>query len=92
MEAENTKLTKLPERWYVEWNKEIGIFYDKILKSECYKTEFNYLSSHNDYDTCILEANSSSSRRFSGNRGIEISIEDFNKPSKINWLWKLKIN
>lgn len=97
METKNTKLTKLPERWYVEWNKEIGVFYDKILKSKCYKTKFDHLSSHNDYDIYILEANSNSGRCFSGKRGTEISIEDFerlvlNKPSKINWLWKLKIN
>ncbi len=74
--------------------RRLVFFYDKILKSKCYKTKFNYLSSHNDYDTYILEANSNSSKCFSGKRGTEISIEDFerfvlNKSSKINWLWKI---
>jgi|JI9StandDraft_2_1071091.scaffolds.fasta_scaffold619333_2 hypothetical protein len=97
METKNTKLTKLPERWYVKWNRKIGAFFDKMAKSDCYSTYWDYLSSHNDYDTYILEANSNSSKCFSGKRGTEISIEDFerlvlNKPSKINYLWKLKIN
>ena len=96
METKNTKLTKLPERWCVEWNKEIGAFFDKMVKSYCYITPWDYLSSHNANKQSILDSGDKD-HSFSGKRGTEISIEDFerlvlNKPSKINWLWKLKIN
>ena len=96
METKNTKLTKLPERWYVEWNRKIGAFFDKMFKSDCYSTYWDYLSSHNANKQSILD-NGDKDLSFSGKRGIEISIEDFkrlvlNKPSKINYLWKLKIN
>jgi hypothetical protein len=96
METKNTKLTKLPERWYVKWNRKIGAFFDKMAKSDCYSTYWDYLSSHNEDKQSILD-NGDKDHSFSGKRGIEISIEDFerlvlNKPSKINYLWKLKIN
>ena len=97
METKNTKLTKLPERWCVEWNQKIGNFFDKMVESSCYRTTWDYLSSHNASNQYILDNNSDKDHSFSGKRGTEISIEDFerlvlNKPSKINWLWKLKIN
>lgn len=97
METKNTKLTKLPERWYVKWNKEIGNFFDSKMSSRCYDTNCGHLSSHNVSNVYILDNNRTKGFSFSGKRGTEISIEDFerlvlNKPSKINWLWKLKIN
>lgn len=85
-------LTSLPERWCVKWNKEIGLFYDKMCNSSCYKDVWIYLSSHNDEDIYILDADINKGRSFSGSRGTLITFEQFerfvlNKQLNTQWLW-----
>jgi hypothetical protein len=75
---DNTEET-LPERWCVEWNEEIGKFYDSICKAYCYTEGWGHLSSHNSSDVYILDANSLTGRSFSGKRGKEITQEQFKR-------------
>jgi len=49
----------LPEKWKIKNNDIVGEWYNKQLSADCYTIGSGYghqwLSSHNDYDGCIID-------------------------------------
>ncbi len=83
---------KLPEKWYIKLTEEnqeiVGNFYAKYT-SDCYKDSgWNSISSHNSADKSILSGEKGLGASFSGNRGTEITFDQFKqyvlKESPIN--------
>lgn len=88
METKNTKLTKLPEKWSVNVTDSNLQIINKWLGEHRFNLGRWSCVNYNKSATDIIHKDS---------RLTTISFEDFerlvlNKPSKINWLWKLKIN
>ena len=88
METKNTKLTKLPEKWSVNVTDSNLQIINKWLG--CHRFNLGSWS-------CVNYDKSATDIPHKDPRLTTISFEDFerfvlNKPSKINWLWKLKIN